>query len=138
MYLFNRKNTETIVEANIKREKDKMLSTKTIELFNKKQDTLAKLIIENYSLDFVFLVDYRGSKLLYISQTKIDIDYIVDFIQETFENKVKLAFVGYGDHQVGSCKIQNLDFSEHVDKFKEFVGTIEATGRDDGPEDVLG
>ena len=51
---------------------------------------------------------------------------------------MKLAFVGYRDHQVGSCKIQNLDFSEHVDKFKEFVGTIEATGRDDGPEDVLG
>ena len=80
MYLFNRKNTETIVEANIKREKDKMLSTKSIELFNKKQDTLAKLIIENYSLDFVFLVDYRGSMLLYIFQTKLDIDYFVDFI----------------------------------------------------------
>ena len=80
MYLFNRKNTETIVEANIKREKDKMLSTKSIELFNKKQDTLAKLIIGNYSLDFVFLVDYRGSMLLYIFQTKLDIDYFVDFI----------------------------------------------------------
>ena len=80
MYLFNRKNTETIVEANIKREKDKMLSTKSIELFNKKQDTLAKLIIENYSLDFVFLVDYRRSMLLYIFQTKLDIDYFVDFI----------------------------------------------------------
>ena len=80
MYLFNQKNTETIMEANTKREKDKMLSTKTIELFNKKQDTLAKLIIENYSLDFVFLVDYRRSKLLYVSQTKLDIDYTVDFI----------------------------------------------------------
>ena len=68
------------MEANTKREKDKMLSTKTIELFNKKQDTLAKLIIENYSLDFVFLVDYRRSKLLYVSQTKLDIDYTVDFI----------------------------------------------------------
>ena len=80
MYLFNRKNTETIVEANIKREKDKMLSTKSIELFSKKQDTLAKLIIENYSLDFVFLVNYRGNMLLYIFQTKLDFDYIVDFI----------------------------------------------------------
>ena len=68
------------MEANIKQEKDKMLSTKSIELFNKKQDTLAKLIIENYSLDFIFLVDYTGSMLLYIFQTKLDIDYIVDFI----------------------------------------------------------
>ena len=74
------KNTETIVEANIKREKDKMLSTKSIELFSKKQDTLAKLIIEKYSLDFVFLVNYRGNMLLYIFQTKLDFDYIVDFI----------------------------------------------------------
>ena len=48
------KNTETIVEANIKREKDKMLSTKTIELFNQKQETLAKLMIKNSSLDLLF------------------------------------------------------------------------------------
>ena len=132
------KNTETIVEANIKREKDKMLSTKTIELFNKKQETLAKLIIENSSLDLVFLVDCTGSMLPYISQTKQDIDYIVDFIKEEFENKVKLAFVSYRDHKDGSYRIQNLDFSEDIYKFKEFVGSIEATGGDDGPEDVLG
>ena len=132
------KNTETIVEANIKGEKDKMLSTKTIELFNKKQETLAKLIIENSSLDLVFLVDCTGSMLPYISQTKQDIHYIVDFIKEEFENKVKLAFVGYHDHKDGSYRIQNLDFSEDIYKFKEFVGSIEATGGDDGPEDVLG
>ena len=74
------KNTETIVEANIKLEKEKLLSTKTIKLFNKKQETLAKLIIENSSLDLGFLVDSIGSMLPYISQTKQDIEYIVDFI----------------------------------------------------------
>ena len=74
------KNTETIVEANIKLEKEKILSTKTIKLFNKKQETLAKLIIENSSLDLGFLVDSIGSMLPYISQTKQDIEYIVDFI----------------------------------------------------------
>ena len=75
------KNAETIVEANIKLEKEKILSTKTIKLFNKKQDTLAKLIIENSSLDLGFLVDSIGSLLPYISQTKQDIEYIVDFIR---------------------------------------------------------
>ena len=74
------KNTETIVEANIKLEKEKILSTKTIKLFNKKQETLAKLIIENSSLDLGFLVDSIESMLPYISQTKQDIEYIVDFI----------------------------------------------------------
>ena len=132
------KNTATIMEANIKREKDKLLSTKTIELFKKKQETLAKLIIQNSSLDLVFLVDCTGSMFPYIFQTKQDIDYIVDFIKEEFENKVKLGFVGYRDHQDGSHRIQNLDFSEDIDVFKEFVGSIEATGGDDGPEDVLG
>ena len=132
------KNSATIMEANIKREKDKMLSTKTIELFHKKQETLAKLIIQNSSLDLVFLVDCTGSMFPYISQTKQDIDYIVDFIKEEFENKVKLGFVGYRDHQDGSYRIQNLDLSENIDVFKEFVGSIEATGGDDGPEDVLG
>ena len=132
------KNTATIMEANIKREKDKMLSTKTIELFNKKQETLAKLIIQNSSLDLAFLVDCTGSMFHYISQTKQDIDYIVDLIKEEFENKVKLGFVGYRDHQDGFYRIQNLDFSEDIGVFKEFVGSIEATGGDDGPEDVLG
>lgn len=75
------KNTETIVEANIKLEKEKILSTKTTKLFNKKQETLAKLIIENSSLDLGFLVDSIGSMLPYISQTKQDIEYIVDFIR---------------------------------------------------------
>ena len=83
-------------------------------------------------------MDCTGSMLPYISQTKQDIDSIVDFIKEEFENKVKLAFVGYRDHQDGSYRIQNLDFSEDIDKFEEFVGSIEATGGDDGPEDVLG
>ena len=132
------KNTETIMENNIKREKDKMLSTKTIELFHKKQETLAKLIIQNSSLDLAFLVDCTGSMRPYIFQTKKDIEYIVNFIKEEFENKVKLAFVGYRDHQDGSDRIQNVNFSEDINIFKEFVGNIEATGGDDGPEDVLG
>lgn len=50
---------------------------------------------------------------------------------------MKLAFVGYHDYQVGFCRIQNLDFREHIDNFKEFVGIVEATGGDDVPEDVL-
>ena len=74
----------------------------------------------------------------YIFQTKQDIDYLVDFIKEEFENKVKLGFVGYRDHQDEFHRIQNLDFSEDIDVFKEFVGSIKATGGDDGPEDVLG
>ena len=49
---------------------------------------------------------------------------------------MKLAFVGYHDYQVGFCRIQNLDFREHIDNFKEFVGIVEATGGDDVPEDV--
>ena len=41
------KKSDAIMEAAIKRKKDKMYSTKTKQLFMKKQETLAKLIIDN-------------------------------------------------------------------------------------------
>ena len=41
------KKNDAIMEAAIKRKKDKMYSTKTKQLFMKKQETLAKLIADN-------------------------------------------------------------------------------------------
>ena len=127
-----------IMEAAIKREKDKMLSTKTKQIFKKKQETLAKLIIDNSSLDVAFLVDCTGSMSKYIDQTKENIEFVVNSIKQEFENKVKIAFVGYRDHGDGDNRIQSLGFTEDVHEFKQFVEGIEATGGDDCPEDVLG
>ena len=127
-----------IMEAAIKREKDKMLSTKTKQRFKKQQETLAKLIIDNSSLDVAFLVDCTGSMSKYIEQTKENIEFIVNSIKEDFENKVKISFVGYRDHEDGDGRIECLGFTEDVHEFKQFVEGIEATGGDDCPEDVLG
>ena len=41
------KKNDAIMEAAIKRKKDKMHSTKTKQLFMKKEENLAKLIIDN-------------------------------------------------------------------------------------------
>ena len=132
------KRSDAIMEAAIKREKDKMHSTKTKQLFMKKQETLAKLIIDNSSLDVAFMVDCTGSMSKYINQTKENIEFIVNSIKEEFENKVKIAFVGYRDHGDGDNRIECLSFTEDVGEFKEFVEGIKATGGRDRTEDVLG
>ena len=54
-----------------------MLSTKTKQRFKKQQETLAKLIIDNSSLDVAFLVDCTGSMSKYIEQTKENIEFIL-------------------------------------------------------------
>ena len=132
------KRNDAIMEAAIKREKDKMHSTKTKQLFMKKQETLAKLIIDNSSLDVAFMVDCTGSMSEYIDQVKEKIEFIVNSIKEEFENKVKIAFVGYRDHGDGDNRIECLSFTKNVGEFKEFVEGIKATGGADRTEDVLG
>ena len=132
------KKSDAIMEAAIKREKDKMHSTKKNQLFMKKQETLAKLIIDNSSLDVAFMVDCTGSMSKYLDQTKENIEFIVNSIKEEFENKVKIAFVGYRDHGDGDSRIECLSFTEDVGEFKEFVAGIKATGGGDRAEDVLG
>ena len=126
------------VEEAIKKEKENRTSTKTIQIFRKKQEILRKMIKDNSSLDVAFLVDCTGSMAPYIAETKNDIEEIVSSIKEMFENTVQVAFVGYRDHTDGVKRIECLQFTEDINEFKEFLGSIIAEGGDDAPEDVLG
>ena len=132
------KRGDAIMEVAIKREKDKMQSTKKKQLFMKKQETLAKLRIDHSSLDVAFMMDCTGSMSKYIDQTKENIEFIVNSIKEEFKNKVRIAFVGYRDHENGDNRIESLFFTEDVSEFKGFVEEVKATGGGDRAEDVLG
>ena len=134
------KTREKIMQLQeaIKREKDKKLSTKSYEVFRKKQELLSKMLRESSSLDIAFLVDCTGSMRPYIVETKKDIDGIVSSIKENFENKVQVAFVAYRDHDDGEKRIECLQFTEDIAYFQRFVSCINANGGGDAPEDVLG
>ena len=45
-----------------------------------------------------------------------------------YDNKVRVAFVGYQDHGDGPMRIQTLGFTENIEEFKSFVGSIAAPG----------
>ena len=138
-------NTSTItkdsvskLENAITQHKNKNLTKKTIEIFRERQQLLQELIVDNSTLDVAFLVDCTKSMDPYINQTKADVEHVVNEIKRVFENDVKVAFVGYRDHKDGPKRIESLEFTDDVNKFKDFVSHISASGGKDTPEDVLG
>ena len=126
------------VEEEILKVREKESSAYTLEVFKKKQELLRKLLENNKNADVAFLVDCTGSMASYIGETKNQIQKIVSEIVEMYDNKVCVAFVGYRDHGDGPMRIQTLGFTENIEEFKSFVGSIAATGGGDAPEDVLG
>ena len=47
--------------------------------------------------------------------------FFIENITRTFQNRVRIAFVGYRDHSDGAMRIETLSFTESVPEFKEFV-----------------
>ena len=115
-----------------------MDAPRTKEEFKRKQAMFETMMKNNSKLDLAFLIDCTGSMGSYIKQTKDDIRNMVDFVKETYENDIKLGFVGYRDHSDGAMRIERLDFTGEPTEFESFVGGIDANGGDDAPEDVLG
>ena len=70
------------VEEAIKKVNEIRTSTKTVEIFRKKQEILGKMIKDNSSLDVAFLVDCTGSMATYITGTKNDIEEIAPTLKK--------------------------------------------------------
>jgi hypothetical protein len=51
--------------------------------------------------------------------------------------QIRLAFVGYRDIK-DAVPFETLQFTESVDQFYSFCGSLVATGGEDEPEDVFG
>ena len=47
--------------------------------------------------------------------------FFIENITRTFQNRVRIAFVGYRDHSDGAMRIETLSFTESVPEFKDFV-----------------
>ena len=126
------------INKEIEHKKKELIATKTKADFERKQKILEDMINENSKVDLAFMMDCTGSMGSYISQTKSDIFNIIDDIKAKYGNEIQLGFVGYRDHCDGMQRIEKFEFSEDVDRFKDFVGSLAATGGGDTPEDVLG
>jgi len=115
-----------------------------LELEEKKKIGLAprpSIFKDVTSVDMVFIIDCTGSMDSYIDAAKKQVQSIVSDIKRTYfnENKVRVAVVGYRDHDCDDSKaIEILDFEEDIKKVEEFLGNLEAFGGDDEAENVLG
>ena len=127
-----------LVDADIRRQREKETSSYTLEMFKKKQLLLRKMLEQNKDVDVAFMLDCTGSMASYINETKGQIKKIVSEITEMYDNTFRVAFVGYRDHCDGPNRIESLGFTENVDEFIRFVTGVAAKGGGDAPEDVLG
>ena len=122
----------------IEREKKKLLSHESQLFFKRQQDLLEALLAANKHVDVAFLCDCTGSMFLYINETKNKIRKIITATTNSYANITRMAFVGYRDHSDGDKRIECLCFTENIEEFETFLNSIEASGGDDTPEDVLG
>ena len=126
------------LERNIKSEQRKKVEFEAMEGFLEKQHKLKIRFKDLLNADVAFMLDCTGSMASYIAGAKDDIQRIVDTITSSYENKIRVAFIAYRDHCDGAKRIERLDFTENISDFQGFVGSLEATGGGDAPEDVLG
>ena len=128
----------SLLDSVIQLENESKQARVKAENFRRRQDLLQQIIIDNSSIDVAFLVDCTDSMSPYINNVKLGIEHVVESITNMFENKMKVAFVGYRDYRDGRKKIQCFQFTESIANFKKNVSKISAAGGDDFTEDVLG
>ncbi|KAM0558116.1 hypothetical protein ACHAPJ_005283 [Fusarium lateritium] len=89
--------------------------------------------------DLLFLIDTTASMGTYIEAAKEQVKQIMQDLVKTFYNEaeVRIAVVSYKDHG-DTPNIQFIDFTTDVNKVREFIDKLRATGGADAPEDVLG
>jgi len=126
------------IEAEIYNARARQIEEEENVRFLRKQKLLEKMLKKYKSLDLVFMVDCTGSMAPYINEVKEKIGDVVSFSKETYDNNIRLSFVGYRDHSDGDKRIEAIDFTDDLDVFREFVSHIVAKGGDDACEDVLG
>jgi hypothetical protein len=91
------------------------------------------------SLDLALLLDCTASMGSWIERSKKTLKEIIDNTVRSCDGKlsVMVSFVGYRDF-CDSKRFDIMDFTNDIEKIKNFISTVTATGGGDGPEDVTG
>ena len=87
----------------------------------------------------MFIIDCTGSMGSWIGASKKEIKSIIECIRnQYFGIVIRVSIVAYRDHCDGNDISEIFPFSQNVDKAKEFITNLRASGGGDGPEDVAG
>ena len=119
-----------IVQADSRQQKkDKRHARKSLraeDRFHKKQEFLREKLKQDVKVDLAFLVNCEIDIDAYLEATKHDVEYIIKYLIEKYESRIRLAFVGCLHHNDGETIIKCLSFTEDIQKFKNFVNDIHA------------
>ena len=126
------------VESELVKQRTREISSFTGEVFQKKQEMLRRMLAHSKNVDVAFVLDCTGSMAGYINEAKNQIRKIVEEVTEMYDNKMRVAFIGYRDHCDGPNRIESLEFTRDTGTFERFLTGVAATGGGDAPEDVLG
>uniref|UniRef100_A0A0G4GXY8 Alpha-type protein kinase domain-containing protein n=1 Tax=Chromera velia CCMP2878 TaxID=1169474 RepID=A0A0G4GXY8_9ALVE len=123
--------------------KDSLLKTREKAKKDGKKRELQKLYdqMKNCNaVDLCFLVDCTNSMSSHIDGVKARIKRIIKRVQKTNKSlRLRAAFVGYRDVNLPkSQQLEKFDFSEDIEKFKDFVGKVQTFWGGDYAEDVSG
>ena len=102
-------------------------------------DRVLQMMAAAQAVDLCFLVDCTGSMSSYIQGVKEKIQGIIEKSKRMLPDlNFSVAFVGYRDHCDGANRTVVLNFTTSILEFQSFMGTVQATGGEDAPEDVFG
>ena len=138
---YNKKLTSVQVTRTLSKSELVKAEAKLQSLINKKMavNNVFHELKQAEKVDICFMVDCTGSMGSYINEAKMVIHNIVDKLKKMFNDfSLRMAFVGYKDHNDGSQRVIVLPFTSDADTFKPFVSSISAGGGDDQCEDVFG
>lgn len=115
---------------------------KVTKSVDKKKRATAKDIAGKQYLDLGLLLDCTGSMTSWIARAKDTLSKIIDNVKASVENQIiiRVAFIGYRDHQYGEKRLIVKGFTDDVEEMKKFISNVDAlyTSGNDPPEDVTG
>ena len=98
-------------------------------------------IFKDTNLDIMFIMDLTGSMGIWLNEAKKNIKKI---IEEIYDNnpgsKIRISFIGYRDFidEKEERKYDNIEFTENLEEFNNFLSKLDCSGGGDEPEDVVG
>ena len=98
-------------------------------------------IFKDTNLDIMFIMDLTGSMSIWLNEAKKNIKKIREEIYDNNPgSKIRISFIGYRDFidEKEERKYDNIEFTENLEEFNNFLSKLDCSGGGDEPEDVVG
>ncbi|KAF0513382.1 kinase-like protein [Gigaspora margarita] len=147
----NSESVPKLLEERLKRYEDEAgqisskstLKDRVSYLRKNRENDVSKAIInieDSMNVDLCFVLDCTGSMSNHIRAAKEHIIKVANYVNRNNSYiEFWVGFCGYRDHADHSDRLQILDFTNSLEKFKTYItNKVTAKGGHDIPEDVLG